>query len=106
MLKELYAEKAAAERGEGEHSGFLGHRLLVGGSGTTVVQYWRTVEDFCCYASSADHAHRPAWRAFDARARKAAGAVGIWHETFAVPAGAMSPSTCPCRQPASLLPPR
>jgi hypothetical protein len=31
--------------------------------------------------------HRPAWAAFNARARKAAGAVGVWHETFAVPAG-------------------
>lgn len=38
MLKGLYAAKAAAERGEGEHSGFLGHRLLIGGRGPTVVQ--------------------------------------------------------------------
>ena len=38
------------------------------------------------YASSADHAHLPAWKAFDAAGRKHPGAVGIWHETFAVPA--------------------
>lgn len=33
MLKELYAAKAAAERGEGAPPGFLGHRLLIGGRG-------------------------------------------------------------------------
>ena len=87
MLKELYAAKAAAERAEGEYSGFLGHRLLIGGRGPTVVQYWRTVEDVYRYASSPDHEHRPAWAAFNARARKNPGVVGIWHETFAVPAG-------------------
>jgi Domain of unknown function (DUF4188) len=87
MLKELHSAKAAAERGEGEHPGFLGHRLLIGGRGPTVVQYWRTVEDIYTYASSADHEHRPAWAAFNARARRTPGVVGIWHETFAVPAG-------------------
>ena len=29
------------------------------------------------------------WAAFNARARKAGAAVGIWHETYAVPAGAI-----------------
>lgn len=87
MIKELYAAKAAAERGEGQDPGFLGHRLLLGGRGPTVVQYWRTVGDIYSYAGSADHEHRPAWTAFNARARRAPGAVGIWHETFAVPAG-------------------
>lgn len=86
MLKELYAAKAAAERGEGQDPGFLGHRLLLGGRGPTVVQYWRSVGDIYSYAGSADHEHRPAWTAFNARARRAPGAVGIWHETFAVPA--------------------
>jgi hypothetical protein len=87
MIKELYAAKAAAERGEGQDPGFLGHRLLIGGRGPTVVQYWRTVGDIYAYASSADQEHRPAWTAFNARARQAPGVVGIWHETFAVPAG-------------------
>lgn len=87
MLKELSVEKAAAERGEGEHPGFLGYRLLIGAGGPTVVQYWRSVEDIYSYASSAGHVHRPAWAAFNARARRTPGAVGIWHETFAVPAG-------------------
>ena len=65
----------------------LGHRLLIGGRGPTVVQYWRTVEDVYRYASSPDYEHRPAWAALNARARKATGSVGIWPETFAVPAG-------------------
>ena len=87
LITELYAAKAAAESGAGKHPGFLGHRLLIGGRGPTLVQYWRTVEDVYRYASSPDHEHRPAWAAFNTRARKATGSVGIWHETFAVPAG-------------------
>ena len=87
MLAELYRAKAAAERGEGEDLGFLGARTLVGGLGVTVVQYWRSTEDIYRYAGAPAHAHRPAWAAFNTRARTAAGAVGIWHETYAVPAG-------------------
>jgi len=34
-------------------------------------------------------AHLPAWRAFNAAARRSPGAVGIWHETYAVPPGAV-----------------
>ncbi len=88
MLTELYTAKAAAERGEAEDLGFLGARTLLGGKGVTVVQYWRSVEDIYRYAGATDHEHRPAWSAFNARARKAKGVVGIWHETYAVPAGA------------------
>ncbi len=88
MLTELYRNKAAAAQGDAVDLGFLGARTLLGGKGVTVVQYWRSVEDIYRYAAGTDHAHRPAWSAFNARARKAAGAVGIWHETFAVPAGA------------------
>ncbi len=88
MLAELYANKAAAARGEAEDLGFLGARTLLGGRGVTAVQYWRSVEDVYRYAGASDHEHRPAWSAFNARARKAKGVVGIWHETYAVPAGA------------------
>ena len=87
MLRELYVAKAAAARGEGEDLGFLDARTLLGGRGLTVIQYWRSVDDIYRYASAAGHAHRPAWQAFNARARDARDAVGIWHETFAVPAG-------------------
>lgn len=88
MLAELYRNQAAAARGEADDLGFLGARSLVGGKGTTVIQYWRSVEHIYRYASAEGHEHRPAWAAFNARARKAQGVVGIWHETFAVPAGA------------------
>jgi hypothetical protein len=88
MLTELYRNRAAAAAGEATDLGFLGARTLVGGKGVTVVQYWRSVEDIYRYASAPDHEHRPAWTAFNARARKARGVVGIWHETYAVPAGA------------------
>jgi len=88
MLTELYRNRAAAARGEAVDLGFLGARTLFGGKGVTVVQYWRSVEDIYRYASASDHEHRPAWTAFNARARKARGVVGIWHETYAVPAGA------------------
>lgn len=87
MLRELYAAKAAAARGEGADLGFLDARTLLGAGGATVVQYWRSVDDIYRYAASAEHAHRPAWQAFNAKARAARGAVGIWHETYAVPAG-------------------
>lgn len=88
MLAELHRARAAAERGEGEHPGFLGHRTLLALHGPTVVQYWRSVDDIYAYAHDPQRAHRPAWLAFYRRSRDAAGAVGIWHETFAVPAGA------------------
>lgn len=87
MLAELYAARAAAERGETEDPGFLGHRSLVGAGGPTLVQYWRSVEDIYAYAGDQERAHRPAAKAFYERGRRAAGAVGIWHETYAVPAG-------------------
>jgi hypothetical protein len=38
----------------------------------------------CTTASDRTAAHRPAWAAFNRRARKAPGAVGIWHETSLV----------------------
>ena len=87
MLRERYAAKAAAARGEGPDLGFLEARTLVGAGGPTVVQYWRSVDDVYAYANDPERLHRPAWTAFYRRSRRAAGAVGIWHETFAVPAG-------------------
>lgn len=86
MLRELYQAKARAARGEEEDPGFLEARTLFGAGGPTIVQYWRTAEDIYRYANATDRAHRPAWKAFNARARRANGAVGIWHETYAVPA--------------------
>ncbi|MFE9290414.1 monooxygenase family protein [Streptomyces olivaceus] len=39
------------------------------------------------YASDQGGQHRPAWAAFNRRVRGSEGAVGIWHETYVVPAG-------------------
>lgn len=78
MLVELHRDPS---------SGFLGARTLMGAGGPTVVQHWRSVEDLYAYASDPGRAHRPAWGAFNRRARDGRGAVGIWHETYAVPAG-------------------
>lgn len=65
-------------------SGFLGYRMLLGWRGPTLIQYWRSTEDVYRYASASDARHRPAWTAFNQRARKSPGVVGIWHETFQI----------------------
>ncbi|WP_406247505.1 DUF4188 domain-containing protein [Microbacterium sp. M] len=75
MLKELSLDS---------ESGFLGYELLFGGGGPYVVQYWSSVEKLYAYASTPSQAHRPAWTRFNQAARKAPGAVGVWHETFLV----------------------
>lgn len=73
MLRELSMEK---------DSGLLGYQLLFGNGGPYVVQYWSSIEKLYAYASAPSQEHRPAWTAFNKRARKAPGAVGVWHETF------------------------
>ncbi len=73
-----------AELSNDPKSGFLGYRLLVGWRGPTVVQYWRSTEDVYRYAGDREGKHRPAWAAFNRRARKTPGLVGIWHETYQV----------------------
>ena len=78
MLRELSSDPG---------SGLLGYRLMFGAGGPLVVQYWRSTEELYAYASQPDAEHRPAWAAFNRRARRAPGAVGIWHETFPVDRG-------------------
>jgi fumigallin biosynthesis monooxygenase-like protein len=78
MLKELSKEK---ERG------LIGYRLAITAGGPFVVQYWESVEKLLAYAHDNDAQHRPAWKAYNAAARAAGGKVGIWHETYHVPAG-------------------
>ena len=65
-------------------SGFLGYELLLGAGGPYVVQYWSSIDKLYAYASAPAGEHRPAWSRFNKAARKAPGAVGIWHETFVV----------------------
>src|SRR4051794_582893 len=63
--------------------GFLGHIQ----GGFLIMQYWRSFEHLETYARSHDHHHWPAWVAFNQRMGKSRGDVGIWHETYLVPAG-------------------
>ncbi|SEN99998.1 DUF4188 domain-containing protein [Actinacidiphila rubida] len=79
MLRELSRDKG---------SGLLAHVLLTGSPRTYyVVQYWESEEKLYAYASDSGKLHRPAWAAFNRHARKGGSAVGIWHETYVVPAG-------------------
>ncbi|TKJ34227.1 DUF4188 domain-containing protein [Blastococcus sp. CCUG 61487] len=75
MLRELSRDPS---------SGFLGYRMAVGAGGPVLVQYWRRTEDVYRYAGDRSAAHRPAWAAFNRRARRVPGAVGIWHETYEI----------------------
>lgn len=73
-----------AELSSDPESGLLGYRLVFDPRGPWLVQYWDSHEKLYDYASQPTATHRPAWTRFNARARKAPGAVGIWHETFTV----------------------
>lgn len=87
MIAELSRNRSQVEHGEAvEDLGFLGATFLLGGRGPYIVQYWRSPEHLYRYASDTARGHRPRWAAFNARARKHPGVVGIWHETYAVPA--------------------
>ena len=51
------------------------------------MQYWESTEKLHAFAGDPARSHRPAWLAYF-RQSFASGAVGIWHETYVVPAGA------------------
>lgn len=78
MLPELEADPSL---------GLLGTRTRWAGRHIDLIQYWRSFEHLHAYARARDAAHLPAWRAYNRAVRDNA-AVGVWHETFLVPAGA------------------
>ncbi|MFI6703908.1 DUF4188 domain-containing protein [Streptomyces sp. NPDC050509] len=79
MLKELSRDAS---------SGLIGSRILLGGPRLVyLVQYWESEEKLLAYAAAPDNEHRPAWAAFNRRAREGGDGVGFWHETYLVPAG-------------------
>jgi hypothetical protein len=79
MLRELSQDK---------DSGFLGYKLVSAGPRLFyVVQYWKTKEHLIAYASDQDKSHRPAWAAYNRALKSAKRHVGVWHETYVVPAG-------------------
>jgi Domain of unknown function (DUF4188) len=51
-----------------------------------MVQYWRSMEQLLAYATNREAEHLPAWKAFN-QAVGTNGAVGIWHETYAIAPG-------------------
>ncbi|MFD4366919.1 DUF4188 domain-containing protein [Rhodococcus sp. NPDC058521] len=75
MLRELSREP---------EYGFLGYRMTFTGLHPTVIQYWNSLDKLYAYASDRTAEHRPAWAAFNRRAAKTPGAVGVWHETYVV----------------------
>ena len=77
----LAMQKMLVELSKDKNSGLLGYRLSIGAGGPFVVQYWNSIEKLYAYASDRNATHRPAWAAFNRRARKGSGTVGIWHET-------------------------
>lgn len=78
MLRELSANP---------DTGFLGAQQYFGSPlSPMVAQYWRSFEHLERYAKNRDAAHWPAWVRFN-RSVASNGDVGIWHETYLVPAG-------------------
>ena len=68
-------------------SGFLGASMYAGSPRRPMlVQFWRSFEHLEAYARNRDAAHWPAWVDFNKRVGSS-GDVGIWHETYLVPAG-------------------
>jgi hypothetical protein len=63
--------------------GLLGYQLGL----PTIVQYWRSFEHLERYARAQDLEHFPAWVEFNKKNAHSRGDVGIWHETYLVPAG-------------------
>jgi len=75
-----------AELARDPDSGFLGWEVLRSGLRTTVlIQYWRDFDALETYARARDKKHLPAWAAFN-QAIGNDGTVGIFHETYVVPA--------------------
>lgn len=79
MLRELYGNA---------ESGFLGTEYaLCSPRQILLLQYWRDFDSLEAYARDRDARHWPAWTAFNKAIGKD-GTVGIYHETYAVAAGA------------------
>ncbi len=78
MIRELTQRPESGFLGAGQYFGSPRRPMLV--------QYWRSFEHLESYARSRDAGHWPAWVDFNKRVGSS-GDVGIWHETYLVPAG-------------------
>jgi hypothetical protein len=74
------------ELSEDPDSGLLGYRQFLGPRSATLLQYWESVEKLQQFAGDPGRTHRPAWLRYF-RDSFSDGVVGIWHETYIVPAG-------------------
>ncbi len=83
------AAKRGVRRGLGADStlGMLGYVGYFSARGALVVEYRREVDALIKDAQSPSHVHRPASSEFDRWSRQSRGAIGIWHETFALATG-------------------
>ncbi len=77
MLRELLAHP---------DKGLLAVRTMWAGRTVTLVQHWRSFEHLERFARSADDPHLAAWRRYNQRIGSS-GDVGVFHETYRVPAG-------------------
>jgi hypothetical protein len=71
--------------GEHPEAGLLGFEQWLGRT-TILVSYWRSPEHLQRFAADRDAPHLEPWRQFQ-RTFLGSGDVGIWHETYQVPAG-------------------
>ncbi len=75
MLRELFRQPEL---------GLLDARTELAWRRATVIQYWESMDKLMAYAAARNAEHLPAWKAFNQRARKTPGSVGIWHEAYTV----------------------
>ena len=76
MVKELYTNK--------DELGFLSMESYFGLKTTTMIQYWRSLEDLLVYAKN--EKHLAAWKQFNRKVNNNE-AVGIYHETYQIRKG-------------------
>lgn len=76
MINELYTNK--------EELGFLSMESYFGLKTTTMIQYWRSIEDLLAYAKN--EKHLTAWKKFNQKVGNN-DAVGIYHETYQISKG-------------------
>lgn len=78
MVKELFAHP---EKGMLAANTFINWRTIM------LVQYWRSFDHLEKFSRSSDDPHFEAWKRFNRRVGNNS-SVGIWHETYSIPAGA------------------
>jgi hypothetical protein len=76
MIRELYQHP---------EKGFLGGQTFMYWRGVGLIQYWRSFAHLERFARNPSDPHLPAWQHFN-KTVGTNGSVGIWHETFMVPA--------------------